>query len=175
MMDGMDHHHQHNHGVGGGGDGTAVGGGMPHMMMQMSFTAGSQVTILFSGWKTTNAGQLFGSVIFIILLGIGYEGLKFWRERLAAQNLARQTSRISGQVEGGGPSRTSGGDSFLDRHHLIQTSLHLIQVAVGYLLMLIAMTYNVWCFLAVILGSTLGYFFVGWKRYSISSFSDHCT
>lgn len=42
--------------------------------------------------------------------------------------------------------------------HVVQTGLHVLQVALGYMLMLLVMSYNVWIFLGVILGSTLGYF-----------------
>ena len=42
--------------------------------------------------------------------------------------------------------------------HVIQTLLHMLQVTVSYFLMLIVMTYNVWLFIAVILGAGAGYF-----------------
>lgn len=42
--------------------------------------------------------------------------------------------------------------------HLKKTFLFLIQFLVGYFLMLVAMTYNVWLFLAVITGCGLGHF-----------------
>lgn len=42
--------------------------------------------------------------------------------------------------------------------HLKKTFLFLIQFLVGYFLMLVAMTYNVWLFLAVIIGCGLGHF-----------------
>lgn len=41
---------------------------------------------------------------------------------------------------------------------VIQTVLHMLQVTVGYMLMLCAMSYNVWIFLGIIMGSALGYF-----------------
>ena len=47
--------------------------------------------------------------------------------------------------------------SFL-RVHIIQTVLHMLQVTISYFLMLIVMTYNVWLFIAVILGAGTGYF-----------------
>merc|ERR1719376_800630 len=165
------------------------------MTMAMSFSAGSKVTILFDGWETQNAGQLFGSVIAIILLGIFYEVLKFWRETLASNALLREQNRIvhAGSGNGGNGSNGNGGggsvggtaapafqdrrrlkEAFFSRHHLLQTAMHLIQVTIGYFLMLIAMTYNVWCFLAVILGSGIGYFLVGWRRCLITEYSDHC-
>lgn len=42
--------------------------------------------------------------------------------------------------------------------HGIQTLLHLLQVTLGYMLMLCVMSFNVWICLGVIAGSTLGYF-----------------
>ena len=42
-------------------------GDMPMtMMMTMSFEAGTNVTILFKSWKTTDAWSLFGSVVRLI-------------------------------------------------------------------------------------------------------------
>ena len=42
-------------------------GDMPMtMMMTMSFEAGTNVTILFKSWKTTDAWTLFGSVVRLI-------------------------------------------------------------------------------------------------------------
>lgn len=46
--------------------------------------------------------------------------------------------------------------------HLIQTALHILQMAISYILMLVVMTFNVWLFLAVILGFGAGYFVCGW-------------
>ena len=42
--------------------------------------------------------------------------------------------------------------------HLRRTFLYLVQFLVGYFLMLVAMTYNVWLFLAVVIGCGIGYF-----------------
>lgn len=41
--------------------------------------------------------------------------------------------------------------------HLLQTFLHVLQVFVGYVLMLIVMTYNTWLGVAVIAGAGTGY------------------
>lgn len=42
--------------------------------------------------------------------------------------------------------------------HGVKTGLHVVQVVLGYMLMLCVMSYNVWIFLGVIVGSLLGYF-----------------
>jgi hypothetical protein len=62
--------------------------------------------------------------------------------------------------------------------HVLQSSLHVIQVAYGYILMLIAMTYNVWLFLAVCFGAGVGYFIFAKTRhiYGINNreHNEHC-
>jgi len=65
--------------------------------------------------------------------------------------------------------------SMLSRGHLLLTALQLLQVTLAYFLMLIAMTYNTWLFLAVLAGATAGYFLFGWRKNAIvDDMSDHC-
>ena len=59
------------------------------------------------------------------------------------------------------------------RDHMTQTALHFVQATLGYSLMLVAMTFNLWLFLAVVLGMTAGYFAFGWKQ-SLQEFNDEC-
>uniref|UniRef100_A0AAY5EIB6 Copper transport protein n=2 Tax=Electrophorus electricus TaxID=8005 RepID=A0AAY5EIB6_ELEEL len=42
--------------------------------------------------------------------------------------------------------------------HSFQTGVHVVHVVLGYMLMLCVMSYNVWIFLGVMVGSALGYF-----------------
>ncbi len=61
--------------------------------------------------------------------------------------------------------------------HILQSCLHVVQVGVVYLLMLVAMTFNGWLFLAVCVGAGLGYFLFGKCRKSYIDFrdqSEHC-
>jgi len=60
------------------------------------------------------------------------------------------------------------------RANVIQTILHMIQICLSYLLMLAAMTYNAWLFIAIVLGSGLGYFVFGWRKATFADISDHC-
>lgn len=46
------------------------------------------------------------------------------------------------------------------RYHVGQTLFHVVQVVLGYMVMLAVMSYNAWIFLGAIAGSTLGYFMV---------------
>ncbi|RXN37900.1 putative low affinity copper uptake 2 [Labeo rohita] len=45
--------------------------------------------------------------------------------------------------------------------HCLQTTVHILHVTLGYMLMLCVMSYNVWIFMGVVVGSVLGYY-VGW-------------
>ena len=47
----------------------------------------------------------------------------------------------------------------MSRDHVFQTILHFVQFGIGYLLMLIAMTFNLWMFLAVIVGEICGLYY----------------
>ena len=58
-------------------------------------------------------------------------------------------------------------------HHMLQTVLHMLQITLGYALMLIAMTFNLWLFLAVVCGLTLGYFLCGWKHQTVN-YNEEC-
>ena len=62
----------------------------------------------------------------------------------------------------------------MSKLHLLQTVLHMLQVFLGYLLMLAFMTYNVWLCVAIILGAGSGYFLFGWNSVAISNLGDHC-
>lgn len=62
----------------------------------------------------------------------------------------------------------------LSSYHIIQTLLHVLQMGISYLLMLVAMTFNIYLFAAVILGAGLGHFLFGWRRTSIIDYNEHC-
>ena len=65
-------------------------------------------------------------------------------------------------------------DRMLSCGHLIATGLHFVQMTLAYFLMLIVMTYNTWLCLAVVFGSSMGYFLFGWKKTAVIDVSDHC-
>jgi hypothetical protein len=47
-------------------------------------------------------------------------------------------------------------------------------MGISYLLMLIAMTFNTYLFLAVILGAGVGHLLFGWRRSSVIDYNEHC-
>lgn len=64
--------------------------------------------------------------------------------------------------------------SMLSPWHHLQTLLHLVQLVLSYFLMLIVMTFNVWLFISVVLGCTVGYFLFGWQKGFLVDITEHC-
>ncbi|KRX90672.1 High affinity copper uptake protein 1, partial [Trichinella pseudospiralis] len=170
---------------------------MPMMMMSMSFHGGVNEVILFSFWKITTLGGLLGSVVGIFLLAILYEGLKVMRETMLENAIVEQSLRKkNGTVidpadncrQGIGETsqnQTSDIELFTlksTRHrlrpfstaHIIQSTLHMIQLFFSYMLMLVVMTYNIWLLLAVIVGCGVGHLLFGWRRITKIDTCEHC-
>ncbi|CAK1547538.1 unnamed protein product [Leptosia nina] len=159
----MDHSH-HDHGM-DMPDGGGCGGG--HMMV---FHASVKAQILFQGWETTNALQLFGSAMAIFVAGVLYEGFKYYRETLfekaALAATAESQVNIAKNENGARSCHTKRTVTYtmFSSGHIYQTVLYFIQAWVSYILMLVFMTYNVWLCLALALGLAVGYFLFGWRR-----------
>jgi|ERR1712126_21167 len=175
--------------------------GMNHHdgMMKMYFHGGCNEVILFSFWRISTIGGLIGSMIGCFLLGVLYEGLKFFREFMLRQeyrsmgysnvspspdSVVEEAPESSGPV----PSVTRSVEvdqrrsqikiiqtNLFSKGHILQTFLQLLQVVLSYGLMLIFMTYNVWLCAAVAFGASAGYFVFGWKKTVVlDAGGDHC-
>lgn len=161
---------------------TDSSGGMVHeMVMQMYFEAGYEVIILFQGWDVKTVGAMVGSCFGVFFLAIIYEGLKYFRERLHRKNyVAIDYSKVKAPEGTDGSqvnqvrTAVSCKSSLTSASHYIQTALHLLQLVISYFLMLIVMTYNVWLFISVILGCTVGYFLFGWQKGFLVDITEHC-
>ncbi|TKS84194.1 putative low affinity copper uptake protein 2 [Collichthys lucidus] len=142
----------------------------------MTFGASSSVTLLFDFWDVHGPAGMVLSVFVVFLLTVFYELLKVWRVWLGSKSRLAQPpsfysppqSQCSNPVLVSTPSESSltpmqpehlvssTSNSWL--LHGIQTLLHMLQVTLGYILMLCVMSYNTWIFIGVIVGSVLGYF-----------------
>ena len=58
---------------------------------------------------------------------------------------------------------------YINPIHLLQSTLHVVQIGIGYLLMFVVMTFNGWLFLAVSFGDGLGYIITGRCRQSVNT------
>jgi hypothetical protein len=142
------------------------------MSMQMYFYASDSATILFKSWMTSTWQQMLGSCIAVLVAAILYEGLKVLRAFLQnrIQNKVQEGHYRSSQesfspsmedniLAPSPPRHQMSRRTAIILHHILQSFLYLIQVALGYLLMLVSMTFNVWLFISIIIGAGLGYFF----------------
>jgi len=134
-------------------------------LMQMFFTLGNKVTVVFKEWETSSDGEIIVSCLALLVIAFLYEGLKVSREMLM------RPKRSSAVVMAPSDKMSS---SFLSCRHFLQTLLHMIQVSLGYFLMLVVMTFNVWLCISIVVGAGLGYFAFGWLTPSINNLGEHC-
>ncbi|XDV38490.1 hypothetical protein PO909_007876 [Leuciscus waleckii] len=138
-------------------------------LLQMHFEGSSNVTLLFDFWDVRGPAGMVLSVFVVLLLTVMYEFLKVWKITVGKQHspvmkcgggssaLSNSPSEISlSPTETITTADTTTKKSWL--LHCLQTAIHILQVTLGYMLMLCVMSYNVWIFLGVIMGSVLGYF-----------------
>lgn len=145
--------------------------------MEMTFSFSDRLVLLFDCWSVHSPTGLALSVLVILLLSVLYEVVKMGKAKVLRRALLAVPPTFSqdtllGPNEGdsgdggGGDSEDSGGQEREAvqgrwfRYHVGQTLLHVVQVVVGYTLMLAVMSYNAWIFLGVVAGSALGYFVV---------------
>ncbi|KYO23161.1 putative low affinity copper uptake protein 2 [Alligator mississippiensis] len=135
-------------------------------MMAMYFFFSDKVVLLFDFWNVHSPAGMALSVVVILLLAALYEVIKVTKGKLLRRTVSSVPTSISQEslAERDRASVNSERDQqnstqkrwFL--YHVSQTLLHVIQVVIGYLVMLAVMSYNTWIFLGVIVGSTVGYY-----------------
>lgn len=123
----------------------------------MTFHLRTDLNLLFEPWDISTTKVLVGSCIAVLLLSALYEGLKIFRVKL--MNMHARKEREPGKEDAVYiTKRQQGCRQICSCPHLTQTAIHVVQVVLGYLLMLVVMTYQVYLGIAVILGAGLGYF-----------------
>ncbi|CAI5526540.1 unnamed protein product [Closterium sp. Naga37s-1] len=122
-------------------------------MMHMTFYWGVEATILFSSWHTRTLPQYCLAIALVALASIAYEGLNSLRVNVAAGKLAR-ASTVSDESTSTplltGTSRPPARLSWADKLPL--SLLYIATSALGYLLMLTAMSFNGGIFIAIVVG-----------------------
>ncbi|XP_068739912.1 protein SLC31A2-like [Montipora capricornis] len=135
--------------------------------------------LLFQNWSIQSTTVLVGACLAACLLAACHEGLRLFRQWLVFRHLrflfrglpqSTNTEEKDDSLLDGEDSSRQNGDS-LKQHvinlpenriwtrnnDLLQTLLHVLQVSVGYMLMLTVMTYNAWLGVAVLAGAGAGY------------------
>ncbi|XP_068739931.1 protein SLC31A2-like [Montipora capricornis] len=118
------------------------------------YTTGNYTFLLFREWKVTSISGVSGSFVAVLALAVLYESVKAlnvtlrlhhnnsqWRESFPKQTLAN-CMRV-GMVK-----------------QCSNTCLFVTELCLANFLMLVAMTYNTWFFLAVVIGRGLGYYLI---------------
>lgn len=146
------------------------------MMMQMTFYVSRKVTVLFEIWDIKTVVGLVLTSLFWSLLAFLYQGLKYLRGYVHKKCQCGAEGGVLGRVLGtgyGAMGESSAHDSNQVnwRLHVTQTFLQMLQTTTSYFLMLVVMTFNVWLFIAIIIGDGVGY--LVFQRYSFDN-SDHC-
>lgn len=138
-----------------------------------------------SSWKNTSQGMFAGSCIGVLFLVISLEflrraGKEFDRYLVSQQNklslarVASDPSPSSGFVNKDGPDATTRSvvpqqsfrPNFLQQ--LVRALLHMLQFAVAYFIMLLAMYYNGYILICIFIGAYIGFFIFGWESFNVS-------
>ncbi|XP_012624355.1 protein SLC31A2 isoform X1 [Microcebus murinus] len=134
--------------------------------MAMHFIFSDKVVLLFDFWSVHSPAGIALSVLVVLLLAVLYEGIKVGKAKLLHQVLVSLPTSISQQViaetdwdsAGSDPPPVSRTHCRWYLCHFGQSLIHVIQVVIGYFIMLAVMSYNTWIFLGVVLGSAMGYY-----------------
>ncbi|XP_071820776.1 uncharacterized protein [Apostichopus japonicus] len=139
-----------------------------------SFHFGTRINnLLFANWNTNGWNNFIFTFLFFIFLAIALEAishLELILNRYYVSNPLNWTWRQQGEYVNSRsrllqplriPSSLSKITQRRFKIHVARCLLHMPRIFLGYLLMLAVMTYNANILIAVVMGSTIGYFLFG--------------
>lgn len=163
-----------------------MGGGCKISMLWNWNTVDS--CFIASSWRITSKGMFAGSCIGVILLVMSLEllrrSVKEWDRYLLRQHATKHQESSSSAAAG--PSGANGSDNGKDGNALVSCAspippfrpnvwqqairalLHMMQFAVAYFVMLLAMYYNGYFIICILIGAYLGAFIFQWETLSAS-------
>lgn len=167
----------------GGGMG-GMGGGCKISMLWNWYTIDS--CFIASSWKITSPGMMAGSCIGVILLVMSLEFLRRAVKEYDAFLIRRHTAAAAA-VSGTSSPTKNGGSLKLSNvgtpaacgvprgyrpkiwEQAIRAFLHMVQFAVAYFVMLLAMYYNGYIIICIFIGAFLGAFVFQWETLGMGS------
>jgi len=130
-------------------------------VMRMYFHTGIVDYVLFKEWvPTTNASYAL-SWIAIFVFTVLYEVIKLIRTRLEKKWSDKLNEEYSGLVNSTRFTFLAGEAPFRPKVDFMRATIHALEVAWGFLVMLVVMTFNVGLCMAVLAGSFVGMLFIG--------------
>ncbi|RWS27544.1 high affinity copper uptake protein 1-like isoform X3 [Leptotrombidium deliense] len=167
--------------------GSQLSEGHVHQMQHMKsfFHTDYGDTLLFQSWMLDNSWQTIIACLGMLILATLYEGLKCFREYLLKRSKSSPCYPVSiVNIQTRGINENGDTAAFANRRaqhskmfnsmHLVQSVLHMLQVALSYTLMLGFMTFNVWLCLSILIGAGIGYFLFCWRKITIVDVTEHC-
>ncbi|XP_020626941.1 probable low affinity copper uptake protein 2 isoform X2 [Orbicella faveolata] len=125
--------------------------------MYFTAAASSELIILFQQWRATSTQAVTGSFVAVLALAVLYEcmtGLHVHlRSHLSHQEREKTLTTKKSDFEN---IKYKSNVSI----QFSKTCLFVSELSFAYFLMLVAMTYNTWLFVAVVIGRGLGYYLV---------------
>ncbi|XHG09517.1 hypothetical protein AWENTII_012572 [Aspergillus wentii] len=169
----MDHHAMHHSdmdmGHGGmdhGGHGGMDMGGQCNMNMLFTWSS-KNLCIIFRQWRVDGPISLLASLVVIVLLTAGYEGIRELTRRYEAAHIRRLSAFTA--TTGGRDNRR-----IVERNGKVTiAALYAVQVFYSFFIMLLFMTYNGLVMLAVAVGAFVGYLAFGQNTSAVKSVACH--
>lgn len=146
----------------------------PIPIMRMYFHTGELDYILFKEWVPTSRGYYVGSWFVIVVMGIFFEFTKLIRSRIELKCRAINGGIQINKYEGVAASEIKIFDFSTPinfKIDILRAFMHFFEYGLGLLLMLIAMTFNVGLFIAVVVGALLGNLLFGRYHHDIEKAS----
>lgn len=150
----MDHGHM---GHGGMDHGGMDMGGQCKMNMLFTWSA-KDLCIVFRQWRVTGPFSLLLSLVAIVILTAGYEGVREVTRRYEAAHAQRLRAYSEPVINSRGWDSKRAAEQ---RGKIVLAALYAVQVFYSFFIMLLFMTYNGAVMLAVAVGAFLGYLAFG--------------
>lgn len=115
------------------------------MMMHMTFYWGKDAIVLFSGWPEHSLGMYILALFFVFLLGFAVEVLSISPQLVGSNSMAGV---------------------------LISACVHVVRMALAYMVMLSVMSFNLGVFIVAVAGHGVGFLLVKARALAAANRSD---
>lgn len=126
-------------------------------VMKTTFHFDQQVQLLFEKFNLTEDNHVIAACIVLAIIAFMNEAVKLGRAKIQVKMKPKQFLNITCAQK------------LFNGWHFLQTFLHLLQMVISYTLMLAFMTFQAWICISILIGSTVGYFLLGWAHTSFNS------